>query len=149
MPLRKWDPFRDLMSIQDRVNQFFDDTLTIRREGAEELCKGRWSPPVDIYETGTHVILKAEVPGISQDHIEIKIEDNMLILRGERKFEKKSEDETYYRIERSYGTFMRSFTLPNSVDQDAVKASCEAGILKIVMPKKEEKKQKRIKVDVS
>ncbi len=149
MYLKKWEPFKDLMSIQERMNQLFDDTLSTRKEGTEEFSKGNWSPPVDIYETATHVVLKAEIPGISQDNIDIKIEDNALVLKGERKFEKRSDDETYYRIERSYGTFMRSFTLPNSVDQSGVKATYEAGILKIVMSKKQEKKPHTIKVEVT
>ncbi|OIP60778.1 MAG: molecular chaperone [Nitrospirae bacterium CG_4_9_14_3_um_filter_53_35] len=148
MYLKKWEPFKDLMSIQERMNQLFDDTLSKRNEGTEEFSKGNWSPPVDIYETATHVVLKAEIPGISQDDIDIKIEDNALVLKGERKFEKPSDDETYYRIERSYGNFMRSFTLPNSVDQSGVKATYEAGILKIVMHKKQEKKPHSIKVEV-
>jgi HSP20 family protein len=146
MSMKKWDPFRDLMSIQDRMNQLFNETVAIR-EG-EEFCRGSWSPPVDIYETGNDVVLKAEIPGISQDEIDIKIEDNTLVLKGERKFEKKSEDEKYYRIERSYGNFVRSFTLPNSVDQEGVKATYEAGVLKIVMPKKQEKTPKSIRVQV-
>lgn len=149
MSMKKWDPFRDLMSIQDRVNQLFDDTLAMSKRGAEEFCSGNWAPPVDIYETGSHVVLKAEIPGISQEAIDIKIEDNLLILKGERKFEKKTDDETYYRIERSYGTFMRSFTLPNSVDQEGVKATYDAGVLKILMPKKDATSTTSIKVEVS
>jgi len=120
----------------------------MRGEGAEEFCRGSWSPPVDIYETASSVVLKAEIPGIGQDAIDIQIEDNVLILKGERQFEKKSEDETYHRIERSYGNFMRTFTLPNSVDRQGVKASYESGVLKIVMSKKGEKKPKQIKVEV-
>lgn len=149
MYLRKWDPFRDLMSIQERMNQLFNDTLSERRHGAEEFSKGSWCPPVDIYETGVNLVLRAEIPGISEEEIEINIEDNTLVLKGERKFEKKTDDENYYRIERSYGTFMRTFTLPNSVDQDHVKASYEMGVLKIVMPKKGEQNPKNIKVEVS
>lgn len=149
MSFRKWEPFKDLISIQERMNQLFDDTFSARPQGAEEFSKGIWSPPVDIYETSSNVVLKAEIPGMSQDDIEIKIEDNTMVLKGERKFEKESQDETYYRIERSYGTFVRSFTLPNSVDQDGVRATYELGVLKIVMPKKEEKKPKSIQVEVS
>ena len=149
MYLKKWDPFRDLISIQERMNQLFDETFSSRKEGIEEFSKGNWSPPVDIYETGSNVVLKAEIPGMSQEDIEIKIEDNTLILKGERKLEKASHEETYYRVERSYGTFMRSFTLPNSVDQDQVSATYDSGIFKIVMPKKDEDKPKSIKVEVT
>jgi HSP20 family protein len=149
MPMKKWDPFRDLMSIQDRVNQLFDETMAMSKRGAEDFCTGNWAPPVDIYETGSHIVLKAEIPGISQDAIDIKIEGNLLILKGERKFEKKTDDETYYRIERAYGTFMRSFTLPNSVDQEGVKATYEEGVLKIVMRKKDTRSRPSIKVEVS
>ncbi len=148
MSMKKWDPFRDLLSIQDRMNQLFNETRAMREEGEEGFCKGNWSPPVDIYESGSDVVLKAEIPGISQDEIEIKIEDDTLVLKGERKFRKKTDDENYYRIERSYGTFVRSFTLPNSVDQDDVKATYEDGVLKIVMSKKQEKEPKSIKVKV-
>jgi len=148
MSFKKWEPFKDLISIQERMNQLFDDTFSSRPHGAEEFSKGSWSPPVDIYETASNVVLKAEIPGMSQEDIDIKIEDNTMVLKGERKFEKESSDETYYRIERSYGTFVRSFTLPNSVDQGGVRASYELGVLKIVMPKKEEKKPKSIKVQV-
>lgn len=148
MSMKKWQPFRELMSIQDRVNQLFDETFAMGGRGAEDFCRGTWSPPVDIYETASSVVLKAEIPGIGQDEIDIKIEDNVLVLKGERQFEKKSEDETYHRIERSYGNFVRTFTLPNSVDKQGVKASYEAGVLKIVMPKKGEKKPKRIQVEV-
>ncbi len=148
MSMKKWDPFRDLLSIQDRMNQLFNETRALQPEGREDFSKGSWSPPVDIYESGPDIVLKAEIPGISQDEIEIKIEDDTLALKGERKFRKKTDDENYYRIERSYGTFVRSFTLPNSVDQEGVKATYEAGVLKIVMPKKEEKKPKSIQVQV-
>jgi len=146
--MKKWDPFRDLLSIQDRMNQLFNETRALQPERGEDFCKGSWSPPVDIYENGPDIVLKAEIPGISQDEIEIKIEDDTLVLKGERKFRKKTDDENYYRIERSYGTFVRSFTLPNSVDQEGVKATYEAGVLKIVMPKKEDKKPKSIRVKV-
>ena len=149
MYLKKWDPFRDLLSIQERMNQLFGEALSFPRAGAEEFSKGSWQPAVDIYETPSHVVLKAEIPGMNQDEIEIVIEDNTLVLKGERRFEKEAADERYHRIERSYGTFARSFTLPNSVDQDGVTATYEAGVLKIVMPKKEEKKPKSIKVDVT
>ncbi len=148
MSMKKWDPFRDLLSIQDRMNQLFNETRAMQTGGREDFCKGSWSPPVDIYESGSNVVLKAEIPGVSQDEIEIKIEDDTLVLKGERKFKKRTDDENYYRIERSYGTFVRSFTLPNSVDQDGVKATYEDGVLKIVMPKKQEKKPKSIKVKV-
>ena len=149
MSMKKWDPFRDMMSIQERMNQLFDDTFVPRRQGAEEFSKGSWSPPVDIYETSSNVVLKAEIPGMRQEDIEIKIEDDALVLKGVRKLEKVTENETYHRIERSYGTFVRTFTLPNSVDQDKVTATYDSGIFKIVMPKKREEKPKSIKVEVT
>lgn len=145
MAIIRWDPFRDLVTLREKMNRLFEETFTGRGE-KKDLVSGTWSPSVDIYETENALVLSAEVPGMKEDEIEIKIEDNTLILQGERKFEKETKEENYHRIERSYGSFYRSFTLPNSIDQDKIQAEHENGILKITMPKKPELKPRKVKV---
>lgn len=145
MAIIRWDPFRDLVTLREKMNRLFEETFTGRGE-KKDLVSGTWSPSVDIYETENAMVLTAEVPGMKEDEIEIKIEDNTLILQGERKFEKETKEENYHRIERSYGSFYRSFTLPNSIDQDKIQAVHENGVLKITMPKRPELKPKKVKV---
>ncbi len=149
MALVRWEPFQDLLAIQERMNRLFDETLQRNRSRDEEdFSAGLWSPPVDIYETENEIVLKAELPEIDQKDIEIKVEDNTLTVRGERKFEQETKKENYHRIERAYGKFSRSFSLPNTIDQEKIKATYKDGILKLVMPKKEETKPKQITVEV-
>jgi HSP20 family protein len=112
------------------------------------LSTGIWSPPVDIYETETDVILKAELPEVNQKDIDIQVENNTLTLKGERKFEKETKKENFHRVERAYGTFTRSFTLPNAIDQEKIRADYKDGVLKITMPKREETRAKQIRVAV-
>jgi len=128
------------------MNRLFDDSMRGMRPGEEGLASAIWSPAVDIYETENEVILKAELPEINQKDIEIQVENNTLILRGERKFEKEAKRENFHRIERAYGNFSRSFTLPNTIDQERIRADYKDGILKVMMPKREEIKPKQIKV---
>jgi HSP20 family protein len=149
MNIAKWEPIKDLLTLQDRMNRLFDDSVRGLRPGEEALGTAIWSPAVDIYETDNEVVLKAEVPEISQKDIDIQVENNTLVLRGERKFEKEAKRENFHRIERAYGSFVRSFTLPNTIDQEKIRADYKDGILKIVMPKREETKPKQIKVAVS
>jgi len=149
MALVRWEPFQDLLAIQERMNRLFDETLQRTRSREEEdISAGLWAPPVDIYETENEIVLKAELPEIDQKDIEIKVEDNSLTIRGERRFDQETKKENYHRIERAYGKFSRSFSLPNTIDQEKIKASYKDGILKLVMPKKEEKKPKQITVEV-
>jgi HSP20 family protein len=149
MALVRWEPFQDLLAIQERMNRLFDETLQRTRSREEEdISAGLWAPPVDIYETENEIVLKAELPEIDQKDIEIKVEDNTLTIRGERRFDQETKKENYHRIERAYGKFSRSFSLPNTIDQEKIKASYKDGILKLVMPKKEEKKPKQITVEV-
>jgi len=149
MALVRWEPFQDLLAIQERMNRLFDETLQrTRSRDEEDISAGLWAPPVDIYETENEIVLKAELPEIDQKDIDIKVEDNTLTIRGERKFEQETKKENYHRIERAYGKFSRSFTLPNTIDQEKIKASYKDGILKLVMPKREEKKPKQITVEV-
>ncbi|KPK78757.1 MAG: molecular chaperone [candidate division Zixibacteria bacterium SM23_73] len=145
MAIIRWDPFRDLMTLREKMNRLFEEAFITRGE-EKELFSGTWTPSIDIYETEHALILSAEVPGIEENDIEIKIEDNTLTLHGERKFNKETKEENYHRIERAYGSFHRSFTLPNYIDQDKIKAEHENGILKITMPKKKELKPRKVNV---
>jgi HSP20 family protein len=131
----KWEPFRDLMAMQDRMTRLFDETLS--RIWKEELPRGVWSPPVDILERENEVILKADLPEMNQSDIDIKVEENTLIIRGERKFIKETPAGNYLQIERPYGTFQRTFAMPRVIDQEKIKAAYKDGVLRIVLPKKE------------
>ena len=149
MSIIRWEPFRDLVSTQDRFNQLFNDTFARAFGDQQEVSPRAWIPPVDIFETGDSLVLKAELPGINPDDVEIRVEDNTLYLKGERKFEKEVKEESLHRVERSYGTFTRSFALPNTINADTVKAEYESGVLTLTMPKREEAKPRTIKINVS
>ncbi len=146
MAIVKYNPFRDLRAMQEQMNRLLD--MAWNREGGEELRDGIWQPPVDIYEDESTVVIKAEVPGVDQKEIDIRIEDNTLTIRGERKHSQEVKKENYHRVERYYGTFQRSFSLPHTINQEKVKATCEQGVLTITLPKREEKKPKQINVEV-
>ena len=146
MAIVKYNPFRDLRTMQDQMSRLLDQAWS--RESGEELREGLWQPAVDIYEDETSVVIKAEVPGIDQNEIEVRIEDNTLTLRGERKHDTTIQKENYHRVERYYGSFQRSFALPHTIDQGNVQATCEKGILTVTLPKREETKPKQIKVEV-
>ncbi|MBK5094587.1 MAG: Hsp20/alpha crystallin family protein [Deltaproteobacteria bacterium] len=149
MAIVRWlDPFRDLSAIQERMNQIFEDALARSRGREEGLRTGMWTPAVDIYENSDFVVVKAELPGVEKNQISVEVKDGILSLRGERKFEKEVKEESFHRIERSYGSFQRSFSLPVSVDQDQVTARFEDGVLEVKLPKKEKAKPKQIQVDV-
>ena len=149
MSIIRWEPFRDLVSTQDRINQLFNDTFARAFGNQHEVTPRGWVPPVDIYETGDSLVLKAELPGINPDDVEIRVEDSTLYLKGERKFEKEVKEENLHRVERSYGTFTRSFSLPSAIDAGKVKAEYQDGILTLTMPKREEAKPRTIKINVS
>ncbi|ACM19765.1 ATP-independent chaperone, alpha-crystallin/Hsp20 family [Geotalea daltonii FRC-32] len=146
MALVKYNPFKDLRTMQEEMNHLLD--LAWNRESGEELNEGIWQPPVDIYENTEAVVIKAEVPDMDQQDIEVRIENNTLTLRGERKQNTDIKRENYHRVERYYGTFQRSFTLPQSIDRDKIQASCDRGVLTIILPKTEEIESKQIKVGV-
>ncbi len=149
MAIVRWDPFRDVMTLQDRMNQLFDHALTKTRADDEEgLTASTWLPAVDIYETADSVILKAELPGVSRENIDIQVRDNTLTLKGERKFEREVKDENYLRIERSYGSFQRAFSLPTVIHQDEIKAVFKDGVLEVTLPRAEEAKPKQVKIEV-
>jgi HSP20 family protein len=145
MAIIRWDPFRDLITIREKMNRLFEDAVTSRGE-EKDMMSSSWSPSVDIFETENELVLTAEVPGIDEKDIEIKLEDNTLILKGERKFEKETKEENYHRIERAYGSFYRSFTLPPYINQDIISAEHQNGILKVIMPKQPELKPRNVKI---
>jgi HSP20 family protein len=129
------------------MNRLFEDTLTRSRVPEEGLVPGGWSPSVDIYETDAEIILKAELPGVTRDKINLEIKDNVLILKGERSFEKDVKEENYHRIERGYGGFQRTFTLPTLVDRNKIKAKYKDGILEVSVPKGEPNRAKQISIE--
>jgi HSP20 family protein len=145
MAIIRWDPFRDLVTLRERMNRLFEDAVTGRGE-QKDLVTSSWAPAVDIYEDENQLVLTAEVPGIDEKDIEIKLEDNTLSIHGERKMEKETKEENYHRIERAYGSFYRSFTLPNYIDQEKIHAEHENGVLKITMSKKAELKPRKVKI---
>ena len=146
MAIVKYNPFRELRTMQDQMNRMLD--MAWNREFGEELKEGVWQPPVDIYEDEHSVIIKAEVPDVEQKDLEVKIENGTLTLRGERKHSSDIRKENYYRVERYFGQFQRSFSLPQTIDQDKVQATCDKGILTITLPKREETKPKPISIEV-
>ncbi len=145
MTLEKWEPFRDLMAMQDRMTRLIGETLS--RIGKEDIVRGVWSPPVDIFERGNEIILKVDLPEVTQDEIDIKVEGNTLTIQGERRFIKDASEENYIQIERPYGTFRRVFNLPRMIDQEGIKASYKDGVLRIVLPRKQEIQPKQIIVE--
>jgi len=139
---------RDISAIQEKMNQLFEDTMSRSRGREDRLGAGMWTPAVDIYETSEVVVVKAELPGLTKDQVGIEVKDGLLSLKGERKIEKDVKEENYHRIERAYGTFQRSFSLPASVDQEKISASLKDGILELTLPKKEQAKKRQINVAV-
>jgi HSP20 family protein len=144
--LTRFEPFRELTTLQDRMNRLFRDTYGDGRD--EALTTSNFAPPVDVYEDEHNITLKIEVPGIEEKDIDVRIENNTLTVHGERKFEKEEKEENFRRVERQYGSFTRSFTLPNTVDAAKVQAHYDKGILKVLLAKKAEAKPKQIKVNV-
>ena len=135
------------LTLQDEVNRLFEDNFTRERSGHADLAT--WAPPVDIYETENELVVKAELPDFQDKDIDVRIADNTLTIRGERKFEKDVKEENYLRIERAYGSFMRSFSLPNTVSSENIRADYRNGVLTLHMAKREESKPKQIKVSVA
>jgi len=148
MALTRWDPFRDLVTLQDRMNRLFEDSLSRSKTTDQEMAMGAWTPAVDIYETPEHVVLRADLPGIAEKDIDVRIENNVLVLRGERKFLKEAKEEDYHRIERSYGVFSRTFQLPGTIDQNKIQAVHQDGVLEVRLPKREDSKPRQVKIDI-
>jgi HSP20 family protein len=146
MAIIRWDPFRDMVTLREKMNRMFEDVFTGRTDEGKDFAAGTWAPSVDIFETEKELVLTAEVPGIDEKDIEIKVEDNTLSLKGERKFEKETKEESYHRIERSYGSFYRAFALPDSINSEKIQATHENGVLKITMPKKNARQPRKVKI---
>jgi HSP20 family protein len=146
--LREWDPLEEWGGVQDRLNRLFEETFGRYPVGKRETLERTWSPVVDIYEEKDSIIVKAELPGIKKDEVSIEIKDNVLTLSGERKYEQETKKENYHRIERFYGKFSRSFTLPETVQVEKVKANYKDGVLEITLPKAEETKPKSIPIKI-
>src|SRR6266481_4661218 len=144
--LTRWEPFREFSTLQDRMNRLFRETQGNSQD--ESLISSSFAPAVDVYEDEHNVTLKIEVPGIDEKDIDVRIENNTLTVHGERKIEKEEKEENYRRIERQYGSFTRTFTLPTTVDTESVSANYEKGVLKVKLAKKAEAKPKQIKVNV-
>ena len=141
--LTRWEPFAGATTLQDQVNRLFHDVF--ERQGGESSLTA-WAPAVDIYESEHELVVKADLPDIDPKDLDIRVENNILTIRGERKFEKKVNEDNYLRVERAYGSFARSFTLANTVNSDAIKAEYQNGVLTLTIPKKEGAKPKQIKV---
>ncbi len=142
--LNALEPFRELTTLQERLNKVFDDMLPGALKSRET---NEWIPAVDIYETNDAINIEVEAPGMKQEDIKINLENNTLTIYGERKFEKKEENKNYYRMERSYGSFSRSFLLPENVNVEGIKAKYKDGVLTITLPKKPESKPKEIPIE--
>ena len=138
MPVVRWDPFREMTSLQNQVSRLADSLWSGRPES--------WVPAVDVFDTKDAVVLKAELPGMKVDDIQIEVDDNVLTIKGERTFEERVDEERYYRVERRYGSFQRSIALPQGVKADDIRATYEDGVLEVTVPKTEAEKPRRIEV---
>lgn len=145
MAIIRWDPFRDMMTLRERMNRLFDETYGGKEEESD-IKRGVWAPTVDIHESDKKLVLTAELPGLKEEDVDVNIDGNTISISGKREFEEETKKEDYHRIERSYGSFFRSFTLPSYIDQEKVKAEYDNGLLKVTMPKKSELKPKKVKV---
>jgi HSP20 family protein len=148
MAITRFDPFRDLAVLQDRMNRMFNDTWSGRQED-HLLNRGTWVPPVDIYEAEGELVLKAELPDMTRDDIDITVENGMLTIRGERKLDNDIKQENFHRVERAYGSFVRTFSLPPTVDGGRIGAEYKNGVLTVKLPTREEAKPRRIDVQVA
>jgi len=142
----RWDAHHGLSGLQEQVNRLFESSFPGRSDNS---ALTTWAPAVDIYETENELVVKADLPDVSEKDLDVRIENNTLTIRGERKFEKKVEEENYLRVERTYGSFSRSFSLPNTVNSEAIKAEYKNGVLTVELPKRAESKPKQIKVNVA
>jgi len=145
MPIVRWDPFRELVQTRDEIGRWFGDIEKDRDQKRSAI----WAPSVDIKETENEVLVKADLPGIKMEDIDVSIDENQLVIKGERKFEKEEKEKDYLRVERSYGSFYRSFDIGVPIKAEDVKASYSDGVLEITIPKAEVKKPKKIEIAVN
>ena len=146
MAMVRWEPVRDLLTLQERMNRMLDSSY--RGTDEDWALGGSWAPAVDIYEKDGNIVLKAELPGVDPKDVDVRVENNLLTLRGERKFDTEVKRDSYHRVERSYGSFSRSFTLPSVVDTQNIKAEYRDGVLHMTLPKREEAKPRQIQINV-
>jgi len=147
MSITRWDPFQNLATLQEQVNRLFEAPFAGRHGEGSSLTS--WAPAVDIYETENELVIKADLPDINEKDLDVRVENNMLTIRGERKFEQKVKEENYLRIERTYGTFSRSFSLPTTVSTESIQAEYKNGVLTVQLPKRAESKPRQVKVNVT
>ena len=147
MDLIRWNPWTELVSLRERMNRVFDDSLFRSDRREDSFAMGTWSPAVDMFEKDDTVVIKAELPGLDKKDVSLDLQNGVLTLKGERKYENEVKEENYYRREMSCGKFIRSFTLPADVDADKIKAEFQNGLLTVEVPKPEEHKPKQIKVN--
>ncbi|HZS47453.1 MAG TPA: Hsp20/alpha crystallin family protein [Blastocatellia bacterium] len=143
-----WDPLRNLISLQERMNELFDESLGNSPRRSIQGVPSNWAPAVDIYENSSEIVLKADIPGVSQEQIEVNLENRQLTIRGERKPDSETDSEAYHRIERPTGTFLRSFNLPPTVDEGVIRASYRNGVLTVTLPKRSETKPKPVSIKI-
>lgn len=148
MTLVKWDPWRQVGTLQNRINRIFDETIGKDVGGQQDIPMYNWQPSVDTYATDKNIVIKADLPGVDKDKVSIDVKERILSIRGERAEEKEVKDEHFYRREISTGTFYRAFSLPADIDPDKIKASYKDGVLKVEIPKLEEEAPKKISIDV-
>src|SRR5579863_10037743 len=144
--ITRWDPFRNISTLQDQVNRLFESSFQGKADNSELTV---WAPAVDIYETENELVLKADLPDVSEKDLDIRIESNILTIKGERKFEEKVKEDNYLRVERTYGSFSRSFSVPSTVDNGLVKAEYKNGVLAVELPKRAESKPRQVKINVN
>jgi HSP20 family protein len=144
--ITRWDPFHNISTLQDQVNRLFEGSLPQR---SDQSALTTWAPAVDIYETENELVLKADLPDVNEKDLDIRIESNILTIKGERKFEQKVKEDNYLRIERTYGSFSRSFSLPRTVDNGSIKADYKNGVLTVELPKRAESKPRQVKINVT
>ncbi len=147
--IRWWDPTRELSTLHDRMGRVFGETFGPPMFQAAPQAAGSWSPAVDIFETDQEIVLEVEMPGVTREQVQVEVDDGILHLRGERKFEKEVKEENCHRVERSYGTFHRSFSLPDTVNPEKVAAELKNGVLEVRLGKREHAKPKQIRVTVN
>jgi HSP20 family protein len=144
--IARLEPFHGIPTLQNQLNRFFNEAF---RNPSEESALTTWAPSVDIYETPNELVVKADLPDVNEKDIDVRVENNLLTIRGERKFEKSVSEENYLRVERTYGAFSRSFSLPNTVNPEAIGAEYKNGVLTVTLPKREESKPRQVKVTVN
>jgi HSP20 family protein len=144
--ITRWDPFRNVSSLQEQVNRLFESSLPNRSDNSTLTT---WAPAVDIYETENELVLQADLPDINEKDLDVRVEHNVLTIRGERKLEQQVKEDNYLRIERTYGSFSRSFGLPNTVNTEAIKAEYKNGVLTVELPKRPESKPQQVKINVT